>query len=227
MKHYIRLNRPLANTLATGLDVDMLWGTVNAWAHLRRHHVPPDVALRILSKYGARRGSDAEHPAQLSEQRGALKQLAESSKACTPTRRNKDLAQVVDQALCYRPRAAFNMLNRSSNFTLFPQRWLCVCSLMLSIVADHLPRHYLVKQHCCHCAFTLMQKCIAMCEIDGPRRRTSKWLLLKLPNLRLSQQQGAGEKLQFLNLSFFAPYSAASDGGVPPSTFQFAPPSSL
>lgn len=99
MKHYIRLNRPLANTLATGLDVDMLWGTVNAWAHLRRHHVPPDVALRILSKYGARRGSDAEHPAHLREQRSALNQLAESSKACPPTRRNKDLAQVVDQAL--------------------------------------------------------------------------------------------------------------------------------
>ncbi len=99
MKQYIRLNSPMADTVATGLDLDMLWGTVNAWAHLRRHHVPPDVALRILSKSGARRGADAEHPAQSGEQRRILTQLAKSCPVRTATRRNKDMSQVVDEAI--------------------------------------------------------------------------------------------------------------------------------
>lgn len=99
MKQYIRLSSPIAEVVATGLDVDMLWGSVNAWAHLRRHHVPPDVALRILSNSGARRDSDASHPAQPSEQLRALKQMANSRTTGTTTRRNKAMSQVVDGAI--------------------------------------------------------------------------------------------------------------------------------
>jgi hypothetical protein len=99
MKQYIRLKSPMADTVAKGLDLDMLWGTVNAWAHLRRHHIPPDVALRILSKSGIRRSSDAEHPADSNEQLSALSRLAHSHTPSKSSRRNTAMTKVIDEAI--------------------------------------------------------------------------------------------------------------------------------
>lgn len=61
MVRYSRRNDQMASNVAAGLNPDMMRGNVNAWTYLRRH-VPPEVALRILSQSGARRGAEKAPP---------------------------------------------------------------------------------------------------------------------------------------------------------------------
>lgn len=111
MDGYKRKNRQMAQAVSAGLNVDILWGCVSAWAHMRSHDVPRDVALRVLSKAGPRRDSDEEHPALRDArmaQRPTSRRLAQGTdtvRAPALARRfplprtNHDLARLIDSAI--------------------------------------------------------------------------------------------------------------------------------
>lgn len=58
-----RINVQCARVINAAIEVDTLWGCVRAWRYLHQHQVTPGVGVRVLSKDGPRRDTDAVHPA--------------------------------------------------------------------------------------------------------------------------------------------------------------------
>ncbi|MBB3117920.1 hypothetical protein [Pseudoduganella violacea] len=103
-----RKDEQMTLVVNAGLNLDILWGCVNAWAYMRSRNVPRPVALRVLSKAGPRRAADEEHPAVRDSR------LAPSPIAAAPTQReaarmvarpfplprtNHELAGLIDHAI--------------------------------------------------------------------------------------------------------------------------------
>ncbi len=90
--------------VAAALDIDILWGPVKAWRHMRMREVPRHVALRVLSREGPRRSGDPQHPALGDDRvRKSIPQLSARSPAVRAhagcARSNSELATIIDQAL--------------------------------------------------------------------------------------------------------------------------------
>lgn len=98
----------MTQVINAGLNLDILWGCVNAWAYMRSRNVPRPVALRVLSKAGPRRAADEEHPA-VRDSRLAPPPVAEAPTqreaarvAVRPfplPRTNHELASLIDHAI--------------------------------------------------------------------------------------------------------------------------------
>lgn len=100
MTNDLRKDQQTALAVAAALDIDILWGCVKAWRHMRMREVPRHVALRVLSQGGPRRGTDARHPGSRPDR---LRQSIPCVSARSPTapapRSNVELATIIDQAL--------------------------------------------------------------------------------------------------------------------------------
>lgn len=99
-----RHDHQTALAVAAALDIDILWGCVKAWRHMRMREVPRHVALRVLSKEGPRRSSDAAHPALHEDRlRRSIPTLSARNPATRVTascpRSNVELATIIDEAL--------------------------------------------------------------------------------------------------------------------------------
>jgi len=99
-----RHDHQTALAVAAALDIDILWGCVKAWRHMRMREVPRHVALRVLSKEGPRRTTDAAHPALREDRlRRSIPTLSARNPAARVTqpcpRNNLELATIIDAAL--------------------------------------------------------------------------------------------------------------------------------
>lgn len=95
-----RKDQQTALAVAAGLDIDVLWGCVKAWRHMRMREVPRHVALRVLSQGGPRRATDARQPPSDQDRlRRSMPQVGARCPAAPAPRSNVELATIIDQAL--------------------------------------------------------------------------------------------------------------------------------
>lgn len=95
-----RKDQQTALAVAAGLDIDVLWGCVKAWRHMRMREVPRHVALRVLSQGGLRRATDARQlPSDQDRLRRSMPQVSARCPTAPAPRSNVELATIIDQAL--------------------------------------------------------------------------------------------------------------------------------
>ncbi|WUR14955.1 hypothetical protein E7V67_007545 [[Empedobacter] haloabium] len=95
-----RKDQQTALAVAAALDIDLLWGCVKAWRHMRMREVPRHVALRVLSRGGPRRATDARHPGTREDRlRRSMPCISARSPSAPCPRSNVELATIIDQAL--------------------------------------------------------------------------------------------------------------------------------